>query len=99
MMRGTTPTLEFTVPFNTNILAEAWVTLSQNREVILNKELEDCACSERTLSVKLTQEETLRLNCDCKTEIQVRVRTIEGEAMASEIITVNTDRILKDGVI
>lgn len=99
MIRGTTPTLEFTVPFDTSILAEAWVTLSQKDEVVLNKQLEDCKCDERKLSVKLTQEETLLLDCKCKTEIQIRARTLEGEALASQIITADTGRILKDGVI
>lgn len=99
MIRGTTPLLEFTLPFETSLLAEAWVTLAQNEEVVLNKELEMCNCNGCTLSLKLTQEETLKLDCDCKTEIQVRVRTLEGEALASDIIKVGTDRILKDGVI
>lgn len=99
MIRGTTPTLEFKIPFDTSLLAEAWVTLSQNGVVILNKELEDCSCGENTLSVKLTQEETLKLDCERKTEIQIRARTTADEALASNIITVNTGRILKDGVI
>lgn len=99
MIRGTTPTLEFTMPFDTDALAEAWVTLSQNEEVILNKELCDCSVDKRKLSVRLTQEETLKLQCDCITEIQVRVRTLEDEALASDIIRVDTARILKDGVI
>lgn len=99
MIRGTTPLLEFTLPFETSLLAEAWVTLSQNKEVVLNKKLDMCKCEGCILSVKLTQEETLLLNCDCNTEIQVRVRTLEGEALASDIIRVGTDRILKDGVI
>ena len=99
MIRGTTPTLEFIMPFDTSLLEEAFVTLSQNEEVILDKELEDCKCEARKLSVRLTQEETLKLNCDCKTEIQVRARTKEGDAVASQIITVDTKRILKDGVI
>ena len=99
MIRGTTPLLEFTLPFETSLLAEAWVTLSQNKEVVLNKELDVCECEGCILSVKLAQEETLLLNCDCNTEIQVRVRTLEGEALASDIIRVGTDRILKDGVI
>lgn len=99
MIRGTTPTLEFTVPFDTSILAEAWVTLSQNDKVVLNKRLKDCKCDERKLSVKLTQEETLLLDCKCMTEIQIRARTQEGEALVSQIITEDTGRILKDGVI
>ena len=99
MIRGTTPLLEFDMPFDTSSIAEAFVTLSQNQKVILDKPLSECKCSANKLSVRLSQEETLQLDCDCNTEIQVRVRTIEGDALASDIITVRTDRILKDGVI
>lgn len=99
MIRGTTPTLEFIIPFDTGQLSEAFVTLSQNETIIIDKALTDCQCNENKLSVRLTQEETLKLQCDCMTEIQIRAKTLEGEAIASQIIKVNTERILKDGVI
>lgn len=99
MIRGTTPTLEFLLPFDTDELEEAFVTLSQNDVVILDKALSECKCNSRTLSVRLTQEDTLKLSCDCKTDLQVRVRTKTGDALASDIFCVSTDRILKDGVI
>lgn len=99
MIRGTTPTLEFIVPFDTGQLAEAFVTLSQSGIVVLDKALCDCEVGTNYLQVRLTQEETLRLNSDCRTEIQIRVRTIQGEALASNIVSVETGRILKDGVI
>lgn len=99
MIRGTTPTLEFTIPFDTSEITEAWVTLSQNDAVIIDKALSDCQCDARMLSVRLTQEETLKLSCDCKTAVQIRVRTKAGDALASNIFMVGTDRILKDGVI
>lgn len=99
MIRGTTPTLEFTLPFDTLLLAEAWVTLSQNGSEVVNKTLEDCSCEGRKLTVRLTQEDTLKLRSDINTEIQIRARTHEGDALASNIITASTNRILKDGVI
>lgn len=99
MIRGTTPTLEFIIPFDTGQLAEAFVTLSQNGSIVIDKALTECNCNENKLSVRLTQEETLKLQCDCMTEIQIRAKTLEGEAIASQIIKVNTERILKDGVI
>lgn len=99
MIRGTTPTLEFVIPFDTGQLAEAFVSLSQNETVIIDKPLAECQCNGDKLIVRLTQEETLKLECDIVTEIQIRARTLEGEAIASQIIKVNTERILKDGVI
>ena len=99
MIRGTTPTLEFILPFETDALAEAHVTLAQKEKVILTKKLDSCACDGSKLSVCLTQAETLQLDCGCITEIQVRVRTKSGDALASDIIKVNTHRILEDGEI
>lgn len=99
MIRGTTPTLEFTLPIDTGQLAEAYVTLSQHGAVVIDKPLEECTCEEKKLIVKLTQEETLKLQCDCITEIQIRARTLSGDAIASNIIRESTERILKDGVI
>lgn len=99
MIRGTTPTLEFTIPFATSQLAQAYVTLSQNKVAIIDKPLTECQCDGNVLTVRLTQEETLKLRCHCATEIQIRARLQDGSAIASEIITVETGRILKDGVI
>ncbi len=99
MIRGTTPTLEFELPFETSLLTEAWITFSQSGKTVLDKKLTDCACDDRMLSVRLTQEETLALDCGCLTEIQLRVKTLDGNALASDIIKVYTAQILKDGVI
>lgn len=99
MIRGTTPTLEFTIPFDTNLLEEAYVTLAQNKKIVIDKSLSECRCSDNVLSVKLTQEETLLLSSNSTVEIQIRARTKDGNAVASEIMAVSPDRILKDGVI
>ena len=99
MIRGTTRTVSFTLPFEADRLAEAWITLSQQGKVVLNKELRDCTREGKTISVLLTQDETLLLQEGSSTEIQLRVRTVEGNAMASRIPSVATGRILKDGVI
>lgn len=99
MIRGTTPTLEFELPFETSLLAEAWLTFMQNGNIVVDKTLDDCVCDGKTLVLRLTQEETLVLTCGCLTEIQLRVKTVEGDALASDIIRDYMDRILKEGVI
>ena len=99
IIRGTTPTLEFVLPFDAETLVDAYVTISQNDVVVIDKPLTDCQCEERKLFVTLTQEETLKLDCNCLSEIQIRAKTMGGEAIASNIIRTDTGRILKDGVI
>ena len=37
MRRGTTPTLEFALPFEVDLIAEAYVTISQNLQVLIQQ--------------------------------------------------------------
>ena len=98
MYRGTTPTLKFTLPFDTSTLDAVWVTIAQGGKVIINKTKVDCDLKGKDISVTLTQAETLALTAD-KTEIQMRVLTTDGIALASAIFREDTKCILKDGVI
>ena len=101
MIRGTTPRLEFTLPFDFDVdqLSEAYVTLSQNGEIVVDKALDECEAGDKTIAVKLTQEETLKLKSGYKTEIQIKAKLVSGDAVASDIIWQDVDRIIKDGVI
>lgn len=99
MTRGTTPTLEFRLPFHSSVIQAAYVTFDQNGETVLEKDLAACACEEDRLILKLTQEDTLAFAEDQVVEIQIRVRTVDGNAIASNIMTTPANRILKDGVI
>lgn len=101
MIRGTTPMLEFTLPFDTSLIAEMYITITQNGVTMLEKNLSDCNCFGTLVSLALTQEDTLRLEQKPHTdgEMQIRVRTVAGEALASNIMSISVGRILKDGVI
>ena len=99
MIRGTTPKLEFTIPFDTGQLAEAYITISQKGSIVIDKPRSEIICDGNVMSLHLTQEETLKLKANSIAEIQIRVRTNSGEALASNIIQVSTERILKDGEI
>ena len=99
MYRGTTPTLNFELPFAASTVAEGYVSIAQNRQVVVDKPISDWSIADNTVKVTLTQEETLSLSVLHSTEIQLRVKLNDGNALASKIFTVPTERILKDGVI
>lgn len=101
MIRGITPTLEFTMPFDTSLIAELYITITQNGATALEKTLSDCNCNDTSVSLTLTQEDTLRLEQKpySDSEMQIRVRTVAGEVLASDIMSIYVGRILKDGVI
>jgi hypothetical protein len=80
-------------------VAKVRVIYSQGDIVKILKRECDVEMSGSTISVTLSQADTLRLNCKLKTDIQIRVVTRSGEALASDIITVVTDRCLSDEVL
>lgn len=99
MIRGTTPTLEFSLPFDTAELAEAYVTFAQRGRIRLDIPLAQCEEDGSILRVRLTQEQTLALTAQADVEIQIRCRDTVGNATASEIVRVDCGRILKEGEI
>ena len=99
MIKGTTPTHTFFLPFDTGMIKDARITYSQNGSVVLKKEAKNCAMEGNEVSVKLTQEDTMMFNEGVCVEVQVRVLTLAGDALASEIVRIGCDRILDDGVL
>ena len=99
MIRGTTPTIEFELPFDPTELEELYITINQNGKTVIEKKLSDFVFSERVVSCKLTQEDTLNLCCHAMTEIQARGKDKAGTVFASNIEKLCAERILKDGVI
>lgn len=99
MIRGTTSTLQFAFPFELNNVAELWVTLKQDNNIVLDKTLIDCELDGSVLTLRLTQQDTLKLNAFLPVAIQIRIRTNDGNAVASNIITTSVGQILKDGII
>lgn len=97
--RGTTPTLNFTMPVAAETLAVAYITFSQQDEVVFEKTLADCKLEENRLSVRLSQEDTLKLDDEYKVTIQIRMKDHSGNAPASKIFEVETGKIQKEGVI
>lgn len=98
MRQGTTPTLQITV--NNIDLADMehiYVVFEQNG-YLLKKSMPDLKIEDNVISVLLTQEETLSFkNGNCN--IQLRMITYDGIAMASPIKTVNVYSVLNKEVI
>ena len=101
MIRGTTPILHFTLPFNVSELAEYWITISQRYENIkIDKTSEDCTVSGKKITLKLSQEDTLKLIPNKPVYIQIRALTAtDSDAIASTQIRCDVDDILREGVI
>ena len=98
MLRGTTPTNTFELPFDATNIEEVVVIYAQNDVEVFQKNTADCEIKDNVITVKLTQEETLMLNHKVNVQIQVWVKTKGNDVVGSDIIVVDVDKCLKDGV-
>lgn len=98
MIRGTTPSFTFKLPFPVDMVANAKVTLLQG-ETMLEKKLCDCEASEDTLTVRLTQEETFLFQCTAFIKVQLRVVTTRGEALSTPVYDVFVKTCLDEEVL
>lgn len=99
MHRGTTPTHKFTFDFPKENIGSIYITYMQNKQVRFEKSKDDITFEDGTVSVKLTQEETLKFTVTGDVEIQIRFTDTSDNAYASNIVQVPVGRILKEGVI
>ena len=99
MIRGTTPTHIFNLPFEAETIAAVRITYAQGQKEILRKETADVTKDGRRLSVTLTQEETLRFDCRFSVKVQLRVTTADGTALATKPRIVPVDECLDGEVL
>lgn len=97
-MRGTTPTHTFRVPIDLTSAAALKVYYKQGYEVLVEKEKQDLVVTPTTITVELTQEETLRF-ADGQIKMQIRARMPNGKAVKSKVKTTSADELLKNEVI
>lgn len=74
MYQATTPTITIETNVNLEDSVAVNLVLAQNKQIILEKHLEDVEITGNTIGVFLTQEETLLFSCDCPVFIQGRVK-------------------------
>lgn len=99
MYRATTPTHTFEIPFDAEIIKDFIITYCQSEKIILEKRLSDCKIDGNIISVKLTQKETNLFDKSINVEMQMRVLTKGGDALASQIISKPCWRVLNDEVL
>lgn len=99
MIRGTTPTILFNLPILKEEIDVLFLTISQSGIEKITKDLSDVQYKDETFYITLTQEETISLSPRPNVNAQIRLKTIRGDVMASNIETVNVSDILREGVI
>ena len=106
MIRGSTQNLVFNIGINTEEVSQLWLTFSHSNRLnaeIFTKEINDVILDGASITVPLSQEETLALNeYNIKEKvvyIQLRVLLDDGQALASSIVEITVEHLLKGGVL
>lgn len=99
MRRATTPTHTFTLAgITAEDINRLLITYSQRGEVKFEKTEANCTIEGNVVSLTLTQEEANLFAPGC-VEIQLRVVTHEGTALASQIFHEDVSDVLNDEVL
>ncbi len=100
MIRGTTPAtrLIFKIDLEQLGITSFYITFKQDGAVAVEKELKDIQIDKNIATIKLTQEDTLKLKADSVIEVQARIKCGD-EVYATKTKKTTIDDILKEGVI
>lgn len=98
MRRGTTPTLTISTDIDLTEASNFYLTFKQGDRVCFEKTLDDVTITEDSVSVWLTQTETLALKDGRMVSFQIRA-TLGDQKVASNIMTAKVDAVLKGGEI
>lgn len=103
IVRGTTPTIVITVKNEMDLttIQEVWVYIAQQNKVKIDKLYQDVTidAEHNKISVKLEQEDTLKLKANQDALFQIRMLLTDGTALATIATEVEVAEVYKDGVI
>lgn len=102
MIRGTTPTLLFKLPFETTLIKSAEITIEYVdglKKMLIKKTLEDCELGEKRIGTRLTQEETLQIPAPATVFVQLRIKTDDDIVLATVPYSVTVKKLLAEDVI
>lgn len=99
MIRGTTPTHIFTLPFDTDQIQQLRLTYFQDGTTVLEKKETEVKQAGTQLEYTLTQTESLSFAEQKPVEIQLKIKTIDGVVVASKIMRTTVSTVLNEEVL
>lgn len=102
MIRGATYDQWFNIKtdgVDASVIAKVNVIYGQDDKQLFRKKTADCYVDGKTISTKLTREETLLFDHEKPAQIQVLIETPTGDVLETTVKEVGVDKLLDDGVI
>lgn len=102
MIRGTTPTHTFDIgdeSFDTSTLVKVNILYGQDDELLFRKKHAACTIDGRTISTKLTRQESLLFSHEKLAQVQIVAEDVSGETFETDVMTFAVGKLLDDGVL
>lgn len=99
MPRGTNPWYTYTLPFSTNLVKKIRIIFKQEDGIKIRKTEKDVEMDGKKVKVRLTQEDTFRLNPMYPVKHQIRVLNTGGDVFKSKPKTFTTEECLDSEVL
>jgi hypothetical protein len=99
IVRGTTPPIIYTLPFQVDGIDVGFLVVKQGQIVVIERSLSECICEGNTVTAKLTQEETLALESNCNADVRLVVKTYDGNRLETVDSVLAVSDTHKDEVI
>lgn len=94
MPQGTNPWYVYKLPFATDLVKKVRILFRQSDGLKIKKTEKDAMMEGNVVKVRLTQEDTFRLNEKFSVEHQIRVLTKAGDSFKSKVFKFTVDECL-----
>ncbi len=94
MIRGSTPTHIFRLPFDVSSIKKIWITYKQLGRIVLEKNETEVQMNGNVVQFVLTQEESLRFKEDRDVKFQIKVLTTTGLVPISQVKHLSVEEVL-----
>lgn len=99
MIRGTTPTHIFHLQIDTATIKEVRITYVQYSKTLVEKTERDVIMEDKSIRLKLTQDETLKFSKSTPVRIQLKVLTTDNTVLACPVKELPIEDILNEEVL
>lgn len=99
MIRGTTPRLVFEFKHTVDFIKDLRITFEQNGEKKVEKKKDDVSFEDNKVIVKLLQEDTLAFSKAEVVEVQLKVLTVTGDVLATDVYKLMVQDILNEEIL
>ena len=91
IIRGTTPTINYSFSFAASTIEKTRIYFIQGNETLLTKDEDDCTMNGNTVSVTLTEAETYLFSVKKRLETNARVMQTGGFVGATKSVFIDID--------